>query len=148
MTWLDPLLGASRADDAFKADVVAYHHHRAAARIVVERHAPRVKVLRVIAQLLAVEPALRVERVRVDGTSGCCDFRGTLVVECADGPCRFDFVWDCRWRAVEEGWVDRWGGADQTRAAREFGWQCFATWRRCDEADDPAPRRRAPLDAG
>ena len=139
MQGLEQLLDQSGADDGFKADVRAFAQYQHSDRIRVERHAPRVKVLRTLAQLLAAEPALRVERVRVDGTSGCCDFRGTVVVECADGVRRFAFVWDCRWRAVEEGWVDHWGGADQTRAAREFGWRCFSEWRRCDPEADVEP---------
>ena len=42
----------------------------------------------------------------------------------------FDFVWDCRWRAEREGYVDYFGFPDQARAAREFDWQCFQVWQR------------------
>jgi hypothetical protein len=42
---------------------------------------------------------------------------------------RFAFVWDCRWRADEQGWIAPSGTPDQARAARVFGWRCFAEWR-------------------
>jgi hypothetical protein len=41
---------------------------------------------------------------------------------------KFDFVWDCQWRAVQQGWTDHFGLPDQIRAAREFGWRCFQHW--------------------
>ncbi|HWZ59175.1 MAG TPA: hypothetical protein VNW46_09385 [Gemmatimonadaceae bacterium] len=125
---LDACLAASRATAAFAADVRAYADHREAPRIAVLRAAPRVKVLRVVTQLLHAEPALPVECVRVDGVSGCADYRGTVIAVTPDGERGFAFVWDCSWRAAVEGWLDRHGLPDQTRAAREFGWQCFAAW--------------------
>ena len=137
MQGLEQLIDQSGADDGFKADVRAFAQYQHSDRIRVERHAPRVKVLRTLAQLLAAEPGLRVERVRVDGMSGCCDFRGTVVVTADGRDMTFDFVWDCRWRAQQEGWVDRWGSADQSRAAREFGWRCFSRWVRRDAAVAP-----------
>ena len=133
MQGLDLLLDGSVADDAFKADVRAFAHYQPTSRILIDRHAPRVKILRTLAQLLAAEPGLRVERVRIDALSGCCDFRGTLVATVDGAEQRFEFVWDCRWRAQQEGWVDRWGAADQSRAAREFGWRCFSLWTRVNE---------------
>jgi hypothetical protein len=134
MQALDHILDQCGADDAFKADVRAFAHYQASERIRLERHAPRVKVLRTLAQLLAAEPALRVERVRIDGSSGCCDFRGTIAVTADGVEQTFEFVWDCRWKAQQEGWVDRWGSADQSRAAREFGWRCFSVWARREPA--------------
>jgi hypothetical protein len=133
------LLEKSRADDDFKRDLVAYADSRPAARVVLLRPAPRPKVLRVLTQLLHAEPALCVERVAIDGISGCSDFRGTLTVDCADGPRGWRFRWDCRWRAEEEGWHDGWGLPDQSRAAREFGWRCFERWEPVAPAADPSP---------
>ena len=130
MQGLEPLLDRSLADAAFKDAVREYARSRPVERIAVVRHAPHVKVLRVIAQLLATEPGLRVERVRVDASSGCCDFRGSLAVVADGVETTWQFVWDCRWRAEVEGWVDRYGGVDQSRAAREFGWRCFSAWER------------------
>jgi hypothetical protein len=143
MQGLELLLDRSLADDGFKADVREYARHHTVERIVVARHAPRVKVLRVLAQLLDAEPGLRVERVRLDAVSGCCDFRGTLVVAADGTETGFDFVWDCRWRAEVEGLVDRWGSPDQSRAAREFGWRCFSTWERHGRAEPRQPRDAA-----
>jgi hypothetical protein len=55
--------------------------------------------------------------------------RGGSVEAHADGVVRqWSFAWCCKWRAVEEGWVDCFGFPDQTRAAREFEYRCFETW--------------------
>jgi len=126
---LDASLAASRATPEFQADVRAYADYRDASRVVLVRNAPRVKVLRVITQLVATHPELQVERVRLEGVSGCADYRGTVVAEVAhDAPRTFAFIWDCAWRAAQEGWVDSRGTPDQVRAAREFGWRCFSAW--------------------
>lgn len=129
------IIAQSSATPAFQDDVRAYAEHRAAPRIEVMRHSPRVKVLRVLAQLLTSEPALEVDGVRVDAASGCSDFRGTLVVRTGEQERTFDFVWDCQWRAVQEGWTDMFGLPDQIRAARTFDWRCFARW--SERADAP-----------
>jgi hypothetical protein len=125
---LDACLDASRATAAFAADVRAYADFRAAPRVVLLRAAPRIKVLRVITQLVAMHPALAVDGVRIDGVSGCADYRGVVTALTSDGPMAFTFVWDCGWRAATEGWVDARGTPDQARAAREFGWRCFKSW--------------------
>ena len=96
--------------------------------IAMTRWTPRVKVLRVLAQLFDARPDLVVERVAVEATSGCADFVGTLTVYTGEGEHRFDFAWDCRWRALQEGWTDPFGFPDQIRAAREYGWRCFSRW--------------------
>lgn len=127
---LPDLMSRSRASEAFKADVRAFAAHEPATRVTVVRHVPRVKVLRVLAQLFETAPELEVERAHVDAASGCADFRGTLTVETADATLAFDFVWDCHWRAVQEGWTDPFGLPDQIRAAREFGHRCFERWTR------------------
>jgi hypothetical protein len=122
------ILDRCQATDQFKEEVRAFAEHRPVQRIATSRPAPRVKVVRVLTQLMHAEPGLQVDRVVIDAWSGCSDFRGTLVVD-ANGERRvFDFVWDCHWRAVEEGWTDAFGLPDQIRAAREFGWRCFERW--------------------
>ena len=128
---LDQLLERCRATDTFKADVRAYSttvSRAAAATITTKGHAPRVKVLRVIAQLLDAHPELPVERVHIDAQSGCSDFVGTISVGAAGSEHAFDFTWCCHWRARQEGWTDAFGLPDQIRAAREFGWRCFQRW--------------------
>jgi hypothetical protein len=126
---LDSCFAASASTPAFQADVRAYADFREAPRVVVVRAAPRVKVLRVIAQLVTAHPELAVDRVRIEAVSGCADYRGTVTAEITDAaPRAFAFVWDCAWRATREGWVDARGAPDQARAAREFGWRCFSEW--------------------
>ena len=125
---LEQLLSQSAATEAFKSDVRAYGLHAAVTRIATARHSPRVKVLRVIAQLVAAEPKLAIERVHVDAHSGCSDFAGTLTAEANGRQYAFQFTWCCQWRAQEEGWTDCFGFPDQMRAAREFGWRCFERW--------------------
>ena len=129
MISLDACLGASRSTPEFQANVRAYADYRDASRVVILRAAPRIKVLRVITQLIATHLDLVIDRVRIEGVSGCADYRGTVVAEIVhDKPRMFAFVWDCAWRAVQEGWVDKRGNPDQVRAARELGWQCFSVW--------------------
>ena len=129
MISLDACLAASRSTPEFQADIRAYADYRDASRVVILRAAPRIKVLRVITQLVATHPDLVIDRVRIEGVSGCADYRGTVVAEIVrDKPRTFAFVWDCAWRAAQEGWVDKRGNPDQVRAAREFGWQCFSAW--------------------
>jgi hypothetical protein len=136
-----PSLERSAAVAGFKADVQAFLVHEPAPRIGVTRLAPRVKVARLLAQLLDAEPDLPVERVRIDAVSGCSDFRGTLVVEAAGETRAFEFVWCCQWRADQEGWRDAFGFSDQIRAAREFDWRCFEQWREVEATTAVASAR-------
>ena len=123
------LLERSAASESFKADVRAFIAHQPAPRVATVRLTPRVKLARLLTQLLAAEPELPIERLRVDAVSGCSDFRGTVAVETSGGTRVFEFVWCCLWRADAEGWRDAFGFSDQIRAAREFDWRCFEQWR-------------------
>ena len=125
----DSILDRSNASPSFKQAVRAFAARQHADQIVLEHHVPRVKVLRLLMQLLHAHPEFAVERVFVDAHSGCSDFVGTVVVEGAGDSRMYEFAWDCRWRAEQEGWVDCFGFPDQIRAAEEFGWQCFQLWR-------------------
>jgi hypothetical protein len=125
---MELILGNSRATEPFKLDVAAFCSGRVAPRVTVEGFAPRVKVQRLLMQLLASESGLPITRVVVRGRSGCSDFTGEVKVETVSETHVFDFVWDCRWRAEKEGWTDCFGLPDQMRAAHEFGWQCFQVW--------------------
>jgi hypothetical protein len=125
---LEPLLAASVATDDFKDSVRQYSTQGKAPLVEATGFAPPLKVLRVVAQLLDVEPTLRLERVRVNGNAGCSDFRGSVEAHAEGVVRRWSFVWCCRWRASEAGWVDCFGFPDQTRAAREYGHRCFETW--------------------
>ena len=125
MNWI---LGKSQATEPFKLDVAAFCSGRTAPRVAVEGFAPRIKVERLLMQLLSSEAHLPITRVVVRGRSGCSDFSGEVKVETVSETRVFDFVWDCRWRAEEEGWTDCFGLPDQMRAAQEFGWRCFQAW--------------------
>ena len=128
---LEPLLAASHATDAFRADIALYTARQPAERIATSSMNPRVKVLRTIAQLLHAEPALAVDRVTLQAASGCAEYTGVIAVTDAAGAVhRFDFEWDCEWKARQLGYVDGFGFPDQIRAAQEFGWQCFERWTR------------------
>lgn len=144
---IDPqILQRSRATEAFKQALRRYATRSDVDQIVTTRHLPRVKVLRLVTQLLHAHPEFQVERVHVDARSGCSDFEGHLMVEGAGEARIFEFVWDCRWRAEQEGWIDCFGFPDQIRAASEFDWRCFAEWKeRTSSPFDPGsqPARSA-----
>jgi len=91
-------------------------------------YSPAVKVERTLTKVLEAYPELEIERVEIDAVSGCELFRGTATIGTAGEQRRVRFHWDCRWRAMEEGWTDYFGFPDQVRAAREFGHDCFRTW--------------------
>ena len=122
------LIAATRASQEFKTDVARYAEGLPADRIRTLRHAPRIKVLRLLAQLFHAEPDIEIERVFIDAWSGCSDFRGTITATSPDAVRAFRFRWDCSWRAEQEGWLDAFQLPDQIRAAHEFGWRCFSQW--------------------
>lgn len=125
---MESILVRSRATEGFKRDVLRFAAGDQVSSIEVIGFAPRVKVERVLVQLLSAEPDLVVQRAAVRGTSGCSDFVGEISVETPTGSHTFGFSWCCRWRAEQEGWSDYFGFPDQIRAAREFGWDCFERW--------------------
>lgn len=123
-----PYLHAASAHPEFKRELLEYIQGGSAPRIELDGRAPRVKVERVLTQLLHAHPALPVERVRLKASSGCSDFTGEIVAVAGNQEYRFSFEWCCAWRAEQQGWTDCFGFPDQMRAAREFGWRCFARW--------------------
>jgi hypothetical protein len=144
---LSQYLERSRAAEQLKREVRAlaalpWGGAQSGATLVCVRHSPAVKVARVLTQLFAELPDARIERIELDARSGCSDFIGTVTVHGEEGSARvFEFVWDCRWRAAEEGWFDHWGEPDQIRAAREFDWRCFSSWVECTGIrSKPTPR--------
>ena len=128
LTQLEQVLATSSAAETFKRAVRSYCETGAADHIQVDGFAPRIKVRRVLTQVLASEPHLPIERIAVRGRSGCSDFVGTVQVHTASETHVYEFVWDCRWRAEQEGWMDCFGFPDQIRAAREYDWRCFLRW--------------------
>src|SRR5688500_17724157 len=130
---METVIQGSRATAQFKAEATAFLSGARVERVKVEAFVPRVKVERVLTQLLSVEPSLEIERIIVRGMSGCSDFVGSVDVHTATGAHVYDFVWCCRWRAESEGFVDCFGFPDQVRAAQEFDWRCFQRWQRRNE---------------
>ena len=125
---MQSLLLRSKATENFKRDAIRFAAGQDVESIVTLGHTPRVKVERTLAQLISAEPELEVQRVVVQGASGCSDFVGEILVDTPTGSRTFSFKWCCRWRAQQEGWSDYFGFPDQIRAAREFGWDCFEEW--------------------
>ena len=123
-----PYLDAAAAHPELKRELHEFIRGGPADRIELHGHTPRVKVERVLTQFFSSHPALPVERIRVQGRSGCSDFSGELVAIAADVEHRFRFTWCCAWKAEQQGWKDCFGFWDQARAAREFGWRCFQEW--------------------
>ncbi|MEX2583956.1 MAG: hypothetical protein WD766_11810 [Gemmatimonadota bacterium] len=97
-------------------------------RVAFHPHSPPIKIARTLTKALEVYSSLPIESVEVDGRSGCEFFCGDLVVRTAERRVRVRFEWNCKWKARELGWVDYFGFPDQTRAAREFGHDCFREW--------------------
>jgi hypothetical protein len=122
------ILTRSCATDRFKNDVIAFASRTDAPSITLVRNVPRIKVIRLINQLLHAHPEWVIDRLKVDARSGCSDFVGTLTVEGGGQSRVIQFAWDCRWRAEQQGWVDAFGFPDQIRAADVFGWNCFHQW--------------------
>jgi hypothetical protein len=130
---LEQLLARSKATEPFKHVVRSLYHGRAhdpspLDRVRLDRPMPRVKVRRLLTHVLAAEPHLAVEHVALSARSGCSDFVGVVHVHTSTGTHAYEFIWDCRWRAEQEGWLDCFGFPDQLRAADEFDWRCFARW--------------------
>ncbi len=120
---LDELLEASKATESFKEAVRDVVRGKLSPPIRASRGAPAIKVLRVLQKILEAYPGEPITAVEIEGRSGCSDFRGEAVVYPSGR--RLRFWWDCHWKAEQEGMTTWWGGADQTGAARQFGYQCF-----------------------
>lgn len=127
---LETLLARSRAHEQFKADVRQFYQRGIASRIRVDSYIPAIKVQRLLKHMLATEPDLPIDGVAVSGASGCSDFVGTVEARAHSSTHVFEFAWCCRWRAEQEGYTDYFGFPDQIRAAQEFDWRCFHTWRK------------------
>lgn len=126
---LPDVLERSNVTPEFRAAVRQFlKDRRDNPRIRFDAGCPNVKVERLLVQALQAYPDLSIDSVAVEARSGCEFFRGDLRIE-ADGDTRqVRFEWNCRWRAEEMGWTDAFGFADQARAAREFGHDCFREW--------------------
>ena len=122
-------LSQSSVTEPFRSAVEEFlRTGRASARLSFDGRAPMVKVERTLTKVLLEYPHLDIESIEIRGSSGCEYFRGELTVRTASAEHLVHFHWDCKWRAEQNGWHDYFGFADQARAAREFGWDCFRGW--------------------
>ena len=127
---MEELIAASAATPEFRAAVLELSDRKASSpHIQFSAGNPPVKVLRVILGLIEAHPGLAIDTIAVSGQSGCSDYRGTATV---NGSQKFEFVWDCAWKAEQVGWKDFMGYPDQQRAARTFGHRCFQVMRPID----------------
>ncbi len=130
---LTDMLDESSATSEFKAAVLSAHERVRTPLITSAHPVPHLKIVRLLKQLLTEEKDLEIESVRIHASSGCSDLTGAIDVMCSDGTRRFEFAWDCAWRAQQLGWTDCFGFPDQMRAAAEYDWRCFKTWQAVDE---------------
>jgi hypothetical protein len=129
MMKLIELLSASTATPAFRESLEDFIATATpSGRIDFPYHAPPIKVARTLTKALELYPDLEIEAVAIQARSGCEFFRGTLVLRTAEDELRVRFDWDCRWKAMQLGWMDYFGYPDQIRAAREFDHDCFRVW--------------------
>ena len=122
----DELIEQSRATETFRKAVRDLEQGTVSTLIHYPRGNPRVKVLRVVYNLLETYPDLDIERVRIEGKSSCSGYVGEATVW--PGPKRIRFNWDCKWKAQEENLIDPFGLPDQIRAAQQFGHRCFVSF--------------------
>lgn len=120
---LKVLVDASSATPAFKQAVRDLEAGALQLGIRFNPGSPPVKVLRLVMKLLETYPQVPFESLDVEAQSGCSDFTGQAVTQ--PGSTRFEFEWNCLWRAEQLGWVDAFGDPDQIRAAQTFNYQCF-----------------------
>jgi hypothetical protein len=126
---LRDLAARSRATPAFRTALDGFLSDlRPSEQIGFDHRSPAVKVERALTKLLVEHPELAIERVVIDAASGCEFYRGEMHVFAGGAKRSIRFHWDCKWKAMEQGWTDYFGFPDQTRAAREFGFDCFRAW--------------------
>ncbi|CAN5799333.1 hypothetical protein BH23GEM7_BH23GEM7_38130 [soil metagenome] len=126
---LHQFLDQSQATAAFREAVAHFlRTGQPSSAIQFSSRLPPVKIERALTKIIETYPDLSLERVEIDGTSGCEFFRGTATLSAGGEQRRVEFNWDCRWKAMQVGWTDYFGLPDQIRAAREFGYDCFRVW--------------------
>jgi len=126
---LSAFLQRSRASEPFRTAVERFlQDGRPNECVRFDHRSPSVKVERTITKVLEAYPELAIEQVRIEGSSGCEYYRGVATIVSEGEERQVRFHWDCKWRAEQQGWRDYFGFADQGRAAREFGYDCFRGW--------------------
>jgi hypothetical protein len=129
---LQHLLNKSHATREFKDAILSFTGGADSPLIVYSERSPRIKVLRVLMKLLEAFPGAAIDSVHIEGESRCSSYRGHLMF----GPDNqtIEFSWDCAWKAEQEGYMTWYGAPDQTKAAQEFGYQCFHRFARVQDS--------------
>lgn len=136
---LKDFLERSSATPAFRAAVEEFARTgRPSETLRFDGRSPAVKVERTLTKLLEEHSDVAIEAVELSAHSGCSNYTGSATIRSGDGDLRVSFDWDCQWKAQQMGWTDYFGFADQTRAAREFGYDCFRVWEPESDAVVPA----------
>ncbi|NIT73177.1 hypothetical protein GWO43_20305 [candidate division KSB1 bacterium] len=120
------LLKDSKADETFKDAVRRFADGEKSELIKHAPGAPPVKIMRVLMKLLEEYPGEPITNVTIDGQSTCSAYHGTLTFGPKQTKIRFN--WDCSWKAREAGFTTWYGAPDQTKAAQQYGYQCFETF--------------------
>jgi hypothetical protein len=132
---LESLLQRSQATHKFKQSVREIARGNPADCVSASPGSPPVKVLRVLMKCLEMYPQMPISQVDISAKSTCSAYSGHLIIQ--PGGQRIEFAWDCHWKAEQEGITAWYGGPDQSRAAQEFGYQCFKYFK--SPATDPGP---------
>src|SRR5690606_31752659 len=113
---LSKFLERSRASESFRRAVREFvRDNRPNDGVTFDPYSPPVKVERTLTKLLEQHPEQEIERVEIDGSSGCEFYRGEMRVHTRNGLQEIRFYWDCKWKAMQMGWTDYFGFPDQTR---------------------------------
>ena len=127
---ISDLLDRSAATASFREALTQFlRDGRSSERIAFGPGCPSIKVERAVTKVLVEYPGLPIESIEVRGASGCEYFRGVLELHTPVEVRRGSFHWGCKWKAEQHGWRYYFGFPDQARAAREYGHDCFRTWK-------------------
>lgn len=125
---VETLLAASQATPEFAEALRAFARSKTPTPLIkTNAGVPPVKAVRAISMALESWPQEPIRSVEIEAQSGCSDFSGRLVIHGATTR-TVRFVWDCAWKAQQQGWKTMFGDWDQQRAAQEFGYRCFQVW--------------------
>lgn len=125
---VEQLLESSKATPEFAAALRAFAKTKTPSPLIKTKPGvPLVKAVRAISMALEQLPQEPIRSVEIEASSGCSDFRGRMIIHGATTR-TVRFVWDCAWKAEQQGWKTMFGDWDQQRAAQEFGYRCFEVW--------------------
>ncbi|MCC7429212.1 hypothetical protein IT568_00065 [bacterium] len=118
-------LERSKVSEDFKNAVVDFLEGKETQLIRYNLFSPKIKIERTLTKLLEDFSNLPIEKVEINGNSGCEYFKGNLSFWIAEKETKIEFEWNCKWKAEQKHYKDFFGAPDQIRAAQEFGYDCF-----------------------